>query len=208
MTLTEWAPLALVCLLGAMSPGPSLALVTRHAATKGAVAGVFCAVTHGAGIFLWASATVTGLGAVVVSQPTWFGAIRAVGALFLLYLGLSALMSRPNESGATEKTPAQPDYARAGWEGFLIALSNPKIAVFFVALFSQFIEPEASIFEQFIFAATAAVIDAAWYALVAISISRAALMGQIRGRATLLNRCFGAILIGLSLTMLGTLWVD
>ena len=207
MTLTEWAPLALVCLLGAMSPGPSLALVTRHAATKGAVAGVFCAVTHGAGIFLWASATVTGLSAVVVSQPTWFGAIRAVGALFLLYLGVSALLSRPNESGTMEN-PAQPNYARAGWEGFLIALCNPKIAAFFVALFSQFIEPEASIFEQFFIAATAAVIDAAWYGLVAISISRAALMGQIRGRATLLNRCFGAILICLSLTMLGTLWVD
>ena len=207
MTLTEWAPLALVCLLGAMSPGPSLALVVRHAATKGAVAGVFCAVTHGAGIFLWASATVTGLGAVVVSQPTWFGAIRAVGALFLLYLGLSALLGRPNEAGAPEN-PAQPEYARVGWEGFLIALSNPKIAVFFVALFSQFIEPEASIFQQFFIAATAAVIDAAWYGLVAISISRAALMGQIRTRATLLNRCFGAILIGLSLTMLGTLLVD
>lgn len=207
MTLTEWAPLALVCLLGAMSPGPSLALVVRHAATKGAVAGVFCAVTHGAGIFLWASATVTGLGAVVVSQPTWFGAIRAVGALFLLYLGLSALLGRPNEAGAAENL-AQPEYARVGWEGFLIALSNPKIAVFFVALFSQFIEPEASIFQQFFIAATAAVIDAAWYGLVAISISRAALMGQIRSRATLLNRCFGAILIGLSLTMLGTLLVD
>ncbi len=207
MTLTEWAPLALVCLLGAMSPGPSLALVVRHAASKGAVAGVFCAVTHGAGIFLWASATATGLGAVILSQPTWFEAIRAVGALFLLYLGLSALLSRSNEAGATEN-PAQPACARVGWEGFLIALSNPKIAVFFVALFSQFIEPEASIFEQFFIAATAAVIDAAWYGLVAISISRAALMGQIRSRVTLLNRCFGAILIGLSLTMLGTLWVD
>ena len=207
MTLTEWAPLALVCLLGAMSPGPSLALVVRHAASKGAVAGVFCAVTHGAGIFLWASATATGLGAVILSQPTWFEAIRAVGALFLLYLGLSALLSRSNEAGATEN-PAQPACARVGWEGFLIALSNPKIAVFFVALFSQFIEPEASIFEQFFIAATAAVIDAAWYGLVAISISRAALMGQIRRRVTLLNRCFGAILICLSLTMLGTLWVD
>ena len=148
MTLTEWAPLALVCLLGAMSPGPSLALVTRHAATKGAVAGVFCAVTHGAGIFLWASATVTGLGAVVVSQPTWFGAIRAWGHYSCCTWAVCAL-SRPNEA-ARRKTPAQPDYARAGWEGFLIALSNPKIAVFFVALFSQFIEPEASIFEQFL----------------------------------------------------------
>ena len=207
MTLTEWAPLALVCLLAAMSPGPSLALVVRHASTRGAVPGIFCAVTHGAGIFLWASATATGLGAVIVSQPTWFEAIRAVGALFLLYLGLSALLSRPNGARATE-SPAQPVYARVAWEGFLIALSNPKIAVFFVALFSQFVEPEASILEQFLIAATAAVIDVAWYALVAISISRASLMGQIKSRATLLNRCFGAILIGLSLTMLGTLWVD
>ena len=168
--------------------------------------GVLCGHPWGRHL-LWASATATGLGAVVVSQPTWFEAIRAVGALFLLYLGLSALLTRPNEAGATEN-PAQPAYARVGWEGFLIALSNPKIALFFVALFSQFIEPEASILEQFLIAATAAVIDAAWYAFVAISISRASLMGQIKSRATLLNRCFGAILIGLSLTMIGTLWVD
>ena len=206
MTLTEWAPLALVCLLGAMSPGPSLALVVRHATTKGAVPGVFCAITHGIGIFIWASATVTGLGAVLVSQPIWYGLIRLAGAAFLLYLGFSALLSRPNEASVVPTT-VQPEYARVGWEGILIALSNPKIAFFFLALFSQFIEPDASIFEQFCIAATAAVIDAAWYSLVAVSIFRAALLVQIRSRATLLHRCFGALLIGLSLAMLGEYWI-
>ena len=205
MTLTEWAPLALVCLLGAMSPGPSLALVVRHAATRGAMPGVFCAITHGIGIFIWASATVTGLGAVLVAQPIWYGLIRLTGAVFLLYLGFSALLSRPNEASEVPTT-AQPEYARVGWEGILIALSNPKIA-FFLALFSQFIEPDASIFEQLCIAATAAVIDAAWYSLVAVSIFRAAPLVQIRSRATLLNRCFGALLVGLSLTMLGDAWI-
>ena len=202
MTLNEWAPLALVCLLGAMSPGPSLALVVRHAATRGAMAGIFCAITHGIGIFIWASATVAGLGAVLVSQPIWYGLIRLAGAIFLLYLGFSALLSRPNKASDVPTT-AQPEYVRVGWEGILIALSNPKIAFFFLALFSQFIEPDASIFEQFCIAATAAVIDAAWYSLVAASIFRAALPVQIRSRATLLNRCFGALLVGLSLTMFG-----
>jgi threonine/homoserine/homoserine lactone efflux protein len=131
MTLTEWAPLALVCLLGAMSPGPSLALVVRHAATRGAMPGVFCAITHGIGIFIWASATVTGLGAVLVAQPIWYGLIRLTGAVFLLYLGFSALLSRPNEASEVPTT-AQPEYVRVGWEGILIALSNPKIAFFFL----------------------------------------------------------------------------
>ena len=55
MSVSEWWPLALVCLLGAMSPGPSLAIVVRHTVNSGTRAGVICAVAHGFGIFLWAA---------------------------------------------------------------------------------------------------------------------------------------------------------
>ena len=75
------------------------------------MAGIFCAITHGIGIFIWASATVAGLGAVLVSQPIWYGLIRLAGAVFLLYLGFSALLSRPNEASDVPTT-AQPEYVR------------------------------------------------------------------------------------------------
>ena len=92
MTLLTWLSLALVCLLGAMSPGPSLAIVVRHSVTSGTRAGVICAFAHGCGIFLWAALMVSGLGALFLAQPTWFDGLRALGALFLMYLGCRALV--------------------------------------------------------------------------------------------------------------------
>ena len=94
MTLSAWLSLALVCVLGAMSPGPSLAIVVRHSVTSGTRAGVICAFAHGVGIFLWAALMVSGLGALLLAQPTWFDGLRVLGAGFLLYLGCRALMAQ------------------------------------------------------------------------------------------------------------------
>ena len=204
MPVSQWWPLALVCLLGAMSPGPSLAVVVRHSVRGGALVGSFCAATHGIGIFLWAMLMVSGLGALLVAQPAWFDAIRALGALLLLYLGGRALLQNIEESEAiSDKTEQR---ARAGWEGLFIALSNPKIAVFFAALFSQFIQPQSTLMEKLIIAATAALIDALWYALVAISLSRTTVTQRFQRHASLLNKVFGAILVVLSLTVFWSLW--
>jgi threonine/homoserine/homoserine lactone efflux protein len=170
----------------------------------GILAGSLCAVAHGIGIFLWAMLMVSGLGALLVAQPAWFDAIRALGALFLLYLGVRALRHNTEESDM-DFDKAE-DRARAGWEGLLIALSNPKIAVFFAALFSQFIQPQATLSEKLIIAGTAASIDVLWYVLVALSLSRPSLTQRFQGHASLLNMAFGAILVVLSLTVFWSLW--
>ncbi len=204
MSFSQWWPLALVCLLGAISPGPSLAVVARHSISGGALGGILCAVTHGMGIFLWAMLMVSGLGTVLVTQPSWFDAIRALGASFLLYLGARTLLQNNQEfqmvcDNSTERT-------RAGWDGLLIALSNPKIALFFAALFSQFIQPQQTLTERLVVAVTAASIDAVWYVLVAISLSRLVVTRPFQRYVTLLNKVFGAILIMLSLAVFRSLW--
>ena len=204
MSFSQWWPLALVCLLGAISPGPSLAVVARHSISGGALGGILCAVTHGMGIFLWAMLMVSGLGTVLVTQPSWFDAIRALGASFLLYLGARTLLQNNQEfqmvcDNSDERT-------RAGWDGLLIALSNPKIALFFAALFSQFIQPQQTLTERLVVAVTAASIDAVWYVLVAISLSRLVVTRPFQRYVTLLNKVFGAILIMLSLAVFRSLW--
>ena len=95
---------------------------------------------------------------------------------------------------------------RAGWDGLLIALSNPKIALFFAALFSQFIQPQQTLTERLVVAVTAASIDAVWYVLVAISLSRLVVTRPFQRYVTLLNKVFGAILIMLSLAVFRSLW--
>ncbi|OUU54128.1 MAG: hypothetical protein CBC12_01760, partial [Candidatus Puniceispirillum sp. TMED52] len=176
MSVSEWWPLALLCLLGAMSPGPSLAIVVRHTVTSGTRAGVICAFSHGFGIFLWAALMVSGLGALLLAQPTWFDGLRALGAGFLMYLGCRALMAQRGASANTGE--ANSGGGKAVREGLAIALSNPKVAVFFAALFSQFIQPDATMMAQLMIATTAAVIDALWYTVVAVLLSRPAWSGR------------------------------
>ena len=205
MTLSVWLSLALVCLLGAMSPGPSLAIVVRHSVTAGARAGVICAFSHGFGIFLWAALMVSGLGALLLAQPTWFDGLRGLGAGFLLYLGSRVFLTHRGGTPA-DSSEADGGGAKAAREGFLISLSNPKVAIFFAALFSQFIQPDATLMNQFIIAITAAVIDAGWYVVVAVMSSRPFWSGGFTRYGGLLDRGFGVILIMLSVAVLWSLW--
>ena len=119
MSLAQWLPLALVCLLGAMSPGPSLAVVLRHSLAGGAPAGVLCGLAHGVGIFVWALLMISGLGALLVTQPAWFDALRVAGALFLLYIGTRALIASPDDEAATEVSGGPSAGRRAAGEGKL-----------------------------------------------------------------------------------------
>ena len=204
MTLSAWLSLALVCLLGAMSPGPSLAIVVRHSVTSGTRAGVICALSHGFGIFLWAALMISGLGALLFAQPNWFDGLRALGAGFLLYLGCRALMAQRGASANTRE--ANSGGGKAAREGLVIALSNPKVAVFFAALFSQFIQPDATLKIQLMIAITAAMIDALWYMVVAILLSRPVWSGHLAQHGSLLGRAFGVILIVLSVAVLWSIW--
>ena len=201
MSESQWLSLALVCLLGAMSPGPSLVVVVRQSFGGGSRAGIACAVAHGFGIFLWAVIMVSGLGALVIASPDLFAAFRFVGAAFLFYLGIQAL--RATSAGSEEVTaPFDENLGSPAREGFLIALTNPKIAIFFAALFSQFIRPDAPAAEQWMIAGTAAIIDMLWYAAVALLLSRTAVLAQFQRHNLLLSRIFGAILIAVALSVI------
>ena len=176
----------------------------RHTVTSGTRAGVICAVAHGFGIFLWAALMASGLGALLLAQPTWFEGLRALGAGFLLYLGCRALMAHRGPSANTIE--ANSGSGKAAREGLVIAISNPKIAVFFAALFSQFIQPNATLSAQFMIATTAAVIDALWYTVVAVLLSQSAWSGRFMQHGGLLDRGFGVILIVLSAAVLWSIW--
>jgi threonine/homoserine/homoserine lactone efflux protein len=151
---------------------------------------------------------VSGLGALLLAQPTWFDGLRALGAVFLLYLGCRALMAKRGafaDAGRANSGGGK-SAKKAAIEGLVIALSNPKVAVFFAALFSQFIQPDATLKTQLVIATTAATIDALWYTVVAMLLSRPAWSGRFMQHGGLLDRGFGVILIVLSAAVLWSIW--
>ena len=198
MPLSLWLSMSAICILGAMSPGPSLAVVVQNTLAGGRTQGVVTAVSHGVGIVIWALLTAGGIGLLITQQPALFDGMRYGGAILLVYLGIRSL--RRTASAAEAFHPvATAGRATPVRDGFAIAITNPKIALFFLALFSQFVRPEAGMGEKVIMALTAGIIDALWYALVALVLSHSAILERLRARARMLDRLFGLILIALAI---------
>ena len=197
MPLSLWLSLAAICAMGAMSPGPSLALVLRHTLGGGRVPGVMAALSHALGVGLYALLTVWGLGALIVRFPMLFQLITWGGAAYLAWLGIKAW--RAGRGGALEAGAMATSNRQAAREGMLVALGNPKLILFFVALLSQFVTPDMSLLERAIIVLTAMVIDGGWYVLVALGLSHSRVLPWLQARAHWINRITGVLLLALAL---------
>ena len=91
----------------------------------------------------------------------------------------------------------------AALQGFLVAFLNPKLAVFMLALFSQFLQPDFTLAQKSIMVATVGVTDACWYGLVVTLVSRQQFLARLQRSAQAIDRVFGGILIVLALSVLG-----
>ena len=173
MTLADWYILALVCLAGAASPGPSWILLINSVVKDGHKAGIAFGIAHGLGIFVYAILVVSGL-IVLLSVAPWFSiALELTGLLFLLWLSFSMIKNsfqEPSIDVGTSDMVSAP-LLESFRNGFLIVFLNPKIAAFFLAIFSQFLNAASNLESKFIMVATATVVDGLWYILLTFVIA-------------------------------------
>jgi threonine/homoserine/homoserine lactone efflux protein len=210
MALTLWLSLASICLLGAMAPGPSIAIIIQHTLTQGRFYGCVAALTHGVGIGCYAALATMGLAIVIAQSPILFVGLKIVGALFLAYLGCQALgitFSSKSKDPPEQQPQSQPFADKASPSlllksmslGFFTALLNPKIALFFLALFSQFIDSHAALPEKVIMVATVAGVDMLWYYMVATIVSTQGFIDTFKGYGTILQKVYGVLLIAVAI---------
>ena len=198
MTLTTWLTFLAICLLGAMSPGPSVAVVLKFTVNNGRAHGLAASWFHAAGIGLWAIATVSGLAVVVTRSETLFNLITWFGAAYLAWLGLKAIMAGKEGPLDVERAGKVPLW-QAAREGGMISLLNPKIAIFFLALFSQFIVAGATFSDHVIMVLTATLVDGLWYTLVTVVLSQRSILAALQKRGQMVNRMTGTLLIMIAL---------
>ena len=200
MTLTTWFSLVAICCLGAMSPGPSLAVVLRHTISNGRAHGMATAVSHAAGVALWALLTVWGLAVLVVEWPLIYKLLTYAGAMYLMWMGIKALRSKG--TGPLQVEPIIAPMSEAARDGLMVSLLNPKLAFFFIALFSQFVSAELVMADKLIMTGTAAVIDAVWYIIVALALSQSKVLEKLQSQSATIDKISGVILLGLGLRVL------
>ena len=203
MDLTQWSQLALICIMGAMSPGPSLAVVLRNSVSGGLTQGILTGIGHGLGITFYSLVAIAGLVTLFTTIPHFFLIAQIIGSVFLIWLGVSMIISaiRPAQS-ENEETILRASGRRGFFEGFMIAFLNPKIAAWLMALFSQFIQPNAEFPEQLLLVSTVGGIDATWYCLVSIIASSGGLVKGLRRNAKRIDMGMGVLLIILAAGML------
>src|SRR3954470_17548074 len=183
-----------------LTPGPATAIVVRNSMRGGPRAAWATTAGNSTGILAWALASVLGISALVAASEAAFAALKLIGAAILVWLGIQAwLRSRRALPAALPRARASTSHYR---EGLLTSFANPKLAVFFVALFPQFVPDDASVLAATLtMAAIVVTMDLVYFTLLSVVVSRTRQAFVERGWAQRMERVAGAVLIALGIRL-------
>lgn len=194
--LLSFVPVAMLLVI---TPGPSTALVVHSAARGGRWYALVAAAGNASGLVVWAVASMLGVSALVAASEAAYAALKLTGAVVLIVLGIQALRRAWRGGRAGEAPLLEP---RAAFrDGLVTALSNPKIAVFYIVLVPQFVPADAPVLPvTLLLAAVQIALAFAWHVTLATIVARA--RHALAARAgRFIQAVTGTVLIGLGLRL-------
>lgn len=200
MPLDLWLAFVAASTALLLIPGPTVLLVLSYAVSKGRSVAVASAAGVALGDLLAMTASLAGLGALVLASATLFSVLKWVGAAYLVWLGIRLLRSAP--TGGLHAATARRDVTARGVFGHAAAVTalNPKSIAFFIAFVPQFLRPAEPLTPQFVILiatfVTLAAVNALAYALLADRLRRT--VGR-PGFVTGMTRLGGLTLIGMGI---------
>jgi RhtB (resistance to homoserine/threonine) family protein len=186
-------------------PGPDTAVVTKNILVHGRRAALGTSLGVSAGLSVWTLAAAVGAASVLRASAVAFTALKLIGALYLVWLGLQALRAARHAAADLASVEAsRPAMGALGGfrQGFLSDLANPKIGVFFTSLLPQFVEPGRPVLLPFLaLGAVFVLMTALWLCAYCLMAARAAeTLRRPRVKAAL-DRVTGIVLIALGLRL-------
>jgi len=197
MEPSAWLALATVFTLGAMSPGPSLAVVLRNTVSGGRSQGISTGIGHGIGFGIYAFLAALGISTAISANEDVEQFLRGGGVLILLWLGVTFLrhaMAGPRKVSDNGESHGPSD--RVGFvQGFSIALLNPKIMAWMLALYAPFIEADSSLETLIGMGILGMFIDGTWYVTVAAVLTSGNRADVLRSKAHLIDGAMGVVML-------------
>jgi threonine/homoserine/homoserine lactone efflux protein len=126
------------CFALTVTPGPDMLLIASRSVSQGRMAGFASLAGIQAGTYCHAMAAAFGLSQLFLAVPFAYDALRFAGAIYLLYLAWKTLRAKPQAAAALTISPALSP-GRIFTQGLLTNILNPKMALFVLALFPQFV---------------------------------------------------------------------
>ena len=193
-----WVQFATICIVGAMSPGPSMALIIRNSIKYGRVSGILSSVGHAIGIGIYAGVSVVGLQIILINNIFLFNTIQFCGSIFLLVLGILFLRDAGHKLSIEDEQKSFNSFM----QGFAISILNPKILIWFAAIFSQFIEISSTYFIKLTMVLIASSIDGLWYIILTIIVTGFGLKQFLENNTKIIQNISGTVLIFISIIIL------
>ena len=199
MTILLFAKIIIVCLLGAMSPGPSMVVVINNAIYKNRINGILTAIGHGFGIGIYAFFAVLGIGLIIKTNLFLFNTIKILSIFFLFYLGFQAIFSNPKMN--FEKNAIKFG-VKSFLEGFAISILNPKILIWFLAIYSQFMSASNDYILNISLILIASSVDALWYIILVKLVTVKGVLEKLKSKLQLIQKLIGYLFITISIFLI------
>lgn len=147
MLMETWLAFAAASIVLLIIPGPTVVLTVSYAISQGRRAALSVALGVALGDLVAMTASLLGLGALVLASATLFALLKWIGAIYLIWLGITLWRSPPvlPEVGPSPDKPA----SRMFWHAALVTSLNPKSITFFIAFVPQFLNVNAPLISQF-----------------------------------------------------------
>ena len=204
MSLIVFIQVFFVCLFGAMSPGPSMAVVINNAIFKNRYHGVLTSIGHGLGITIYAIFAVIGIGLIINTNILIFNGMKIISIMFLIYLGLKAITNKEKVNFENKELSGR---ATSFFQGLSIAILNPKILVWFVAIYSQFMSKSNDFLFNTYLVLIAGVIDTCWYILLTIMATSNVALRYLKSKSDILQKLLGFIFIMIGMVLILDLYL-
>lgn len=204
MTLTSLGALLVVWCAAIATPGPDLLQIIRTG-TKNRSAGVFCALGVMSALTIWITASLLGLSALMAANPLILHLIQLVGGLYIAWMGFGAARSGAARLRNKSEQPEHLDVVDVGKQkayllGLWTNLSNPKAVIFFGAIFSQFVWPDASLWWNLVIAAVLIATGLIWFIGFAVAVRT--MSRAIVKNGALIDLIAGLIFIAIACVMI------
>lgn len=185
-------------------PGPDMIYLLGRSIAQGKKAGIVAAVGINVGGYFHLLAAIFGISAIIATSSIAFTILKWCGAAYLLYIGFQALFSKQSltveKNGAIQRAKLKTIF----WQGFLSDTLNPKVAIFFISLLPQFIQPESGNTLNQLVTLGVTVNVIALVINIAIVLLAQALTSRLRKNSqvsTLLHKAMGTVFIALGLKL-------
>ena len=204
MSIIIFIKILIVCLLGAVSPGPSMVVVMNNALFKNRFHGILTSLGHGFGIGMYALFAVLGIALIIKTNLFVFNGIKFISIIFLIYLGVKSIISKSKlDFGKYNLNDGIASFS----QGVSISLLNPKIFIWFIAIYSQFMSVDNDLFFNIVLVLTAAIVDALWYITLTLLVTSKIALDFIKNKNGLLQKFVGIIFIAIGLLLLIEMFV-